>query len=233
MNTTLSALDHVQSTFATLTTPPHSIFFDSSTVPLLDSGDIPIPQLSKILLHHDTTSQTKDAVWRRLVHLARTDKPEWVVIASGLALPGLRRAAARVAHIYPHADVTEGQSEVLAGFLHALRQLDTTRTSICSKLCQAAFSAGRTYARRQIAASRAIQELARTPHIPARGHVDLVLADAVENGTITQIGATIIAATRLDKTPLTTVAEHLGISTYQARKIAKTAAQQLIAELGN
>src|SRR5205085_2367195 len=54
---------------------------------------------------------------------ARAGDPAWTVGLAGIAMPGLRRAAGSLAAAY-RGDPADLQSEVLTGFLAAVRALD-------------------------------------------------------------------------------------------------------------
>jgi hypothetical protein len=69
-------------------------------------------------------------VWRHLVTRARTDGPAWVVVAVGVAMPGLRVTAARLARMYG-GDV---QAAVVAEFLAALRTIDPVPPQVLARI---------------------------------------------------------------------------------------------------
>jgi hypothetical protein len=58
---------------------------------------IPLHELASVLMHPATGFQAREAAWRLLVTNARTGDEKWIVGAVGVALPGLRRAAGRLA----------------------------------------------------------------------------------------------------------------------------------------
>ena len=62
-------------------------------------------------------------MWAELVRRARSGDPAWVVGLVGVAMPGLRRAAATLSASY-RGDPDDLQTEILTGFLAALRALD-------------------------------------------------------------------------------------------------------------
>lgn len=208
MNT--AVLDQIATAFTAICEGSHA-----PTIPAIvcESHDpAGISEVGRILRH--ASARSSDRIWTHLVHQAREHGEPWTVIAAGLALPGLRHAADRVAMVWPYTDVDDGDAEILTGFLAALQTIDCTKGRICSRLCQAAFSAGRSHARRQISAARAQQTAAesRTPP-PPYGHVDLVLARAVREQVITAAEADIIGAIRLDLQSVAKVAAAHGTTT--------------------
>src|SRR5216117_2049207 len=84
---------------------------------------LPLDELKKFLIHNDTPRPVRDTVWRELVVRAPRDGPAWVIATVGLAMPGLRRAAGRLAAGW-RADTADLDGELLAGFLTRLHTLD-------------------------------------------------------------------------------------------------------------
>lgn len=220
---TNSALDHIATAYDVLADGPHA-----PAVPA-DITDTLAPahpgEVAAILYNRSTSPTKRDRIWAHIVGRTRTDNNgEWTVIATGLALPGLRRAAARTARIWPHDDPGDTDAEVLAGFVAALSEVDLARPRICSRLVQAAFSAGRAAARRHIRAAQTRQRaLESSMPPPVSGHVDLVLARAVHEGIITRADAEIIGATRLDHQPLVEEAATQGLTLAELQQIRDTA----------
>ncbi|MQA02171.1 MAG: hypothetical protein GEV07_05400 [Streptosporangiales bacterium] len=98
-------------------------------------------ELKRLLLDRRTSRYVRDAAWRELVHRARVCGPSWTVAAVGVALPGLRRVAGKLACGYT-GDTADLDAEVLTGFLTALRSIDTERPKIALRLCWIAYRAG-------------------------------------------------------------------------------------------
>jgi hypothetical protein len=90
-------LDAAQRAFDLLTCPPAPLAFDGRGFAGLPPRLLPLEELKKILIADRTPRWVRDAVWRELVVRGRRDGPAWVVAAAGLAMPGLRRAAGRLA----------------------------------------------------------------------------------------------------------------------------------------
>jgi len=182
-----------------------------------------ISELSSILLDRATSQEVRDLIWRHIVKWARDKEPYSTLIAIRLALPGIRHAAKRVKAIYPHTADSDAENEVIAGFLTGLSTVDIDEPRICSRLCGSAFSAGRTWARRQIASARAAQtHRSQTPR-PQYGHVDLVLARAVAENIITFTAASLIYRTRFDGDTIAKAAASAGLETTCAIRIRKSA----------
>lgn len=209
MTTTNAGIDHIAASFESMARNPQA-----PTLPAHVAGtNEPImPAGVAAMLHDRSTCPTRrDRIWAHVVNRTRRcGTGEWTVFATGLALPGLRRAAARAVRIWPHDDPGDIDAEVLAGFVTALAEIDLSRPRVCSRLIQAAFSAGRARARRHIHAAHTRQRAREsTMPPPVSGHVDLVLARAVHEGVITRREATIIGATRIeDQTVVQEAATH-------------------------
>ena len=143
-----------------------------------------------LLLHPATSARARNQVWAELVRRARTGDPAWVVGLTGVAMPGLRRAAASLAAAY-RGDPADLQTEVLTGFLAAVRALDPDdldRVPLASRLCWAAWRAGQALAYADAGYASRRRDLAEWrdgPDLPW-GHPDFVLAAAVRRGVLTR-----------------------------------------------
>src|SRR5581483_6167354 len=126
-----------------------------------------------------TSARARNQVWAELIRRARAGDPAWTVGLAGIAMPGLRRAAGSLAAAY-RGDPADLQSEVLTGFLAAVRALDLDdleSVPLASRLCWAAWRAGQAlafadadYARRR----RDLGDQSGAPFLPW-GHPDFVL----------------------------------------------------------
>ncbi|MFI6263250.1 hypothetical protein [Micromonospora sp. NPDC051006] len=191
-----SALTTAEKAFELLTCEPAPLVFDARAIPGLPDTTVPLDQLRRLLLFERYDSDTTDALWRQLAHHARERGPAWVVGAIGVALPALTRLASRISRGHArHADDVD--SEVLAGFLQALRTANLAPPRLWLRLCWAAWRAGVA-----VIKSDDGEELpldlstgSRSPRMPY-GHPDLLLGRAVAAGLITAEAAELISATR-------------------------------------
>lgn len=225
----LSPLDSADAAFRLLLRGPQPLALDGKQIGgTLPPRTIRLDELKRILLLPSAGARTRDAAWAALIRQARHDGPAWVIGATGVAMPGLRRAAGVLARGYG-GDTADLDAEILAGFLAALRTVDISRRSIALRLRWAAYRAG--------AAFRYADAGPGSPHdIPVvtaaasrpPGHPDLVLADAVAQGIISAADAGLIAATRLESIPLTTAARHLDLP-YDTARMRRSRAESRIA----
>jgi hypothetical protein len=225
-----TALTQADDHFALLVCQPAPLSFDARPIPGLPDRMLPLDELRKQLLA-GVSVETSDAVWQQLAHHARHWGPAWVVGAVGVAIPGLTRMAARLSNGVPEL-AEDIDSELLAGFLQALRsdQLDPPR--IWLRLCWAAWRAGRT-ARRSDTTMELPADLpcgGSAPHRPY-GHPDLILGRAVAAGIITQPQADLIGATRLGGILVEQIAAEQGVSASVIRMRRKRAERTLIKAL--
>ena len=163
---------------------------------------VALPRLRAWMLTHRAAYAARDAVWRDLVTRARSDGPQWVIAAIGMAMPALVRFAGGLARGY-RGDPDDLDAEIVTGFLDALRSVDLDAGRLHARLCWAGFRAG-------IAARNAdnpyllvgdVEQLSgAAPHLPY-GHPDLIVARAVAAGVIDRDDADLIVASRLDRTP--------------------------------
>lgn len=207
-----SALGQAEQAFAVLTCEPAPLSFDARPVPGLPDTTVPLDQLRRLLLANLYDSDTTDAMWRQLALHAREWGPAWVVGAIGVALPALTHFAATISRGHPrHAEDVD--SEVLAGFLQALRTADLNRPRLWVRLCWAAWRAGVT-----VVTHRDSEQLppdlstgSRTPKMPY-GHPDLLLGRAAAAGLITSEAAELISATRLGDALIEQLAAEQGVT---------------------
>ena len=175
---------------------------------------VPLDEITVLLLRPGVSAAARNKVWAELVRRARTGSPAWMVGLAGVALPGLTRAVGDLAAAY-HGDNRDLQTEVLAGFLDAVRSLDPDGLDdipLASRLMWAAFRAGRALAYADAAWAgrrRDLDDDWQPPPRPA-GHPDFVLAAAVRRGVITAADAQLIGASRLEGIPLSRLAAATG-----------------------
>ena len=127
----LSPLDSADAAFRALTTGPQPLALHAAALaPGLPDRLVPLDELRVLLLHPATGARARNKVWAELVRRARSGSPAWVVGLVGVAMPGLRRAAATLSAGY-RGDGADLQTEILTGFLAARRGLDpaTSTTS--------------------------------------------------------------------------------------------------------
>ncbi len=206
-----SALTSAETAFALLTCEPAPLAFDARPVPGLPNRTMPLNELRELLIRAPHYVETTDALWRQLAGHARNWGPAWVVGAVGVALPGLTRMAARITRTYPrHRDDID--SELLAGFLCALKTAELQPPRVWLRLCWAAWRAGVS-----VVKGEPTEELptdlptgSRSPTRPY-GHPELILGRAVAAGVVTAEQADLIADTRFGDTLVEQLATELGV----------------------
>jgi hypothetical protein len=216
-NGTTTALSTAEMAFELLTCEPAPLVFDARPVPGLPDRTMPLNELRKLMLFERYDSDTTDALWRQLAHHAREWGAAWVVGAIGVALPALTHLAAKVSRGNArHADDVD--SEVLAGFLHALRTADLESPRLWLRLCWAAWRAGVT-----VVKGTDTEELpldltsgSRLPSLPY-GHPDLLLGRAAAAGVISAEAAELISATRFGDALIEQLAAEQGVTASSLR----------------
>ncbi|GAA4616053.1 hypothetical protein GCM10023195_71160 [Actinoallomurus liliacearum] len=181
----------------------------------------------------------RDAVWRELVRLSREHGEPWPTIAIGIALPGLRTAAARLTRGYA-GDSGDLDAELVTAFYEALRSADIGRHNVCGGLRAVAYNQVRRMRYGTVSYSARTVDLDALPEsiapVTRCGHPDMVLAKAVRAAVIDRREAELIGATRLEDLPLTTVAKKLGMAVTTAwcrRRSAETRLASWIKENDN
>lgn len=223
-----SPLEEVAATVRLLCTGPGPLAVDGRKLGCgLPRRMIRLDELASVLAHPSCGHEARHRVWALLVDRARTEGPAWVVGVVAVALPGLRRAAARLAHSHNRADV---EADLLVGFLGALPQVDVTRPGVCARL----INAGQTHARAALRAQEAAgagegrSGPGSAPPPPLAGHPDLVLAKAVRHGVITVAEAALIGETRLEQTSLAAYADRVGLTRWAAYLRRRRAESRLV-----
>ena len=162
--------------------------------------------LRDLLLRPDTPLPVRDVVWRELIRRARADRSSWLVVALGMAMPGLRREV-RGLLVSFRGDRDDLESAVAEGFVTELYRVDLAEKALCARLVRAGRRAGVKQAYQDAAMDGAAwsQFASRAPQAPY-GHPDLVLVDALRKGVLTQEEAWLIGTTRLEGVPVDQVA---------------------------
>jgi len=205
---TPSPLGAVSAAFRLLTTGPRPLALHGASL----SGElpnrlVPLDEMRTVLLQPATSTTARNAVWAELVRRALAGSPAWTVALAGVALPGLYRAAASLTAA-GRTDPADLETEVLTGFLTALRQLDPDDLDgipLASRLIWAAYRAGARLAWADAAWAARRSDLSEDGSGPPPrpwGHPDFVLAAAVCRGVITAADAELIGASRLEGIPL-------------------------------
>src|SRR6266545_5001760 len=216
-----SALRAAQRTFTLVTAEPTNLYLQGEDFgDELPSGRIALPRLRDLLLAPSTSLPTRDAVWRELIERARADRSTWVVMAVGMAMPGLRRCLRELKLAFL-GDPTDLESEIAKGFLEALNTIDVTEWALCARLvyAEAAFDGARW------------EEFDSRAPIPPWGHPDFLLLGAVDAGVITEAEAKLIATTRLEDVPVDQVAAFLRERTNTVVQRRRRAENRLAAAL--
>lgn len=198
--------------FHLICTEPTRLLFDAIGYAGLPQQSINPVELRKRLLAGDIRPATVDEVWRGLVRRARRPRPagdEWTVVAVGVAVPGLKRAAGELAYGW-RGDTSDIDAAMLGAFAHRLRTLDLEQPRVLGKLLDAAIRAG---AKARAAEGdrdviRVEQAWSRAPLRPW-DHPDWVLQRAVAAGVIDRTEARLIGDTWLEDQPLSVVAAAL------------------------
>jgi hypothetical protein len=227
-----SALRAAQHTFTLVTAEPTNLCLHGEDFgDDLPAGPIALPRLRDLLLAPSTSLSTRDAVWRDLIERARADRSTWVVMAVGMAMPGLRRCLRELKLAFD-GDPADLESEIAKGFLEALNTVDVSEYALCARLVRAAHKAGvrLVYAEAAFDGARWEEFDSRAP-VPPWGHPDFLLLGAVDAGVITDDEAKLIATTRLENVPIDQIAALLRERTNTVVQRRRRAENRLAAAL--
>ncbi|MFD0856879.1 hypothetical protein ACFQ07_31895 [Actinomadura adrarensis] len=168
-------------------------------------------------------------MWAELITRARDGGPAWTVGCVGVAMPGLKLVAARMIKNRPawyiEAHTDDIAAELLTEFLAQLKRIDIHRPDIAARLmCWARKGALRirSHERRDLP-----RDPATLPAAPAtsEGTPESVLENAVRQGVISPLEATLICTTRLDRRTVPDLARERAIPAhrlYRERAAAET-----------
>ncbi|WP_370372934.1 hypothetical protein [Catenulispora sp. GP43] len=136
------------------TCPSHFALFESidihirssdirSSIVLADgsSGPVAVADVRAILSNPDTSVEASDAVWSELIIRARMQRDPWQLVAIWAMTSGLRAASWRLSQ-HGRVDYADAQSEIVLGFLEALRTIDVDASRLGRTLWRAASSHG-------------------------------------------------------------------------------------------
>ncbi|MFY1703035.1 hypothetical protein ACN28G_15030 [Micromonospora sp. WMMA1923] len=226
--TTDTALTTAETAFGLLTCQPAPLVFDARPVPGLPDRTMPLDELRALLVFERHDSDTTDALWRQLACQAREWGSAWVAGAIGVALPALTHLAAKISRGQArHADDVD--SEVLTGFLQALRTADLAAPRLWLRLCWAAWRAGVTVVK-GVDSEELPLDLpsgSRSPRMPY-GHPDLLLGRAAAAGLISADAAELISATRFGDALIEQLAVEQGV-TAPALRMRRRRAERIVA----
>lgn len=220
-----SALQVAQRVFALSTAEPTNLFLHRENLGEgvaedLPAGRILLRPLRDLLLSPLTSSATRDAVWRELIRRARADRSAWLVVALGMAMPGLRRVV-RGLSLTVRGDRDDLESAVAEGFVTELYRVDVDGKALCARLIRAGHRAGVRQAYQDAAIEGAAwSDFASQPPPAPWGHPDFVLIDAVRAGVLSTQEAWLIGVTRLEGILIEEVATATGerTNTVTARR---------------
>jgi hypothetical protein len=226
-----SAITAADEAFAVLVARPAPLAFDARGIPGLPHRHVDLMELRKLLIGQAIRGPAVDQTWRRLATQARNWGPAWVIAAVGMAVPGLNGIAARLSTGQPQI-AEDIDSEVVAGFLQALRTEDLNPPRVWLRLMWAAYRSGDRVRR-----VREVVELpadlptgGSTPHVPY-GHPDLLLGRAVVAGILTAYEAALIGDTRIGEVLIEQLADEQGTTAQVLRMRRQRAERVLLAAL--
>ncbi|GIH16147.1 hypothetical protein [Rugosimonospora africana] len=223
-----TALAAAERAFQLLACEPRPLALDCRGLPHLPQREVPLGKLRDLMVCDETSPQARDAVWRRLVPLARSGDPEWRVAVVGMALPGLRRMAGLLARGW-HGDSCDRDSEMISGFLDRLADLDLSHDRIAGKLVDAGARAVKDAMQREASAPTiAVHATWSLPPRPPADHPEWVLVRAVAAGVLSPEDWYLISRTRLEDETVQAVAGRLGVSAAVAGAWRRQAEQKLV-----
>lgn len=193
--------------------------------PYTDACPMDLLELRELLLGGTLAREVRDRVWRLVIRDARVHE-EWMVAALGLAMPALIACAKQLGEGLNRHQRDEVSAELVAGFVTAIRHVNTSWCRLPWMLRCRAHRAG-------LVARKAIQ-VEPVPEVPqgqapagASGNPDEVLERAVARGLLSREEADLIGRTRLEGASLVEVARERDCTYWKLAKIRSRAEQKL------
>ncbi|WP_395111660.1 hypothetical protein [Actinomadura sp. SCN-SB] len=228
-----NALKVAENTFKLLTTGPGPLALDGRELGHgLPARKIDLAELRDRLLAKTANDAFKDAVWAELVTRSRTGKAAWTIGCIGVAMPGLKRIAAReIEHMPPwsirdHLD--DLVSQLLTEFVAQLPHIDLQRPNIAPRLLFAAHKKATRALRRghrYLPSDPALMPTGATSPPIANPDPEDFLKRAVHREIISPAAASLITATRLNGRTVQELSREQGIPSnrlYRQRAAAET-----------
>ncbi|MDS0139686.1 MULTISPECIES: hypothetical protein [unclassified Amycolatopsis] len=196
------------------------------------SEDLPDRKLSLVELVElarstTTTSDAKAAIWAEAVRRTQTEPRLWLPVAVAMMAPELSFMTRQFVD-ENGADSEDVLGDLFLGFLEALRGADPDMRRLLTHLKRVTRARATQPSVGRVAGYGAIPAVRAVPLSSPAGHVDLVLADAVEHHFLTRAEAELIARTHFEKLALSVVARELGFPPGQAAAARYHAERKLI-----
>lgn len=195
----------------------------------LPPGPLAMRDLRPLMLDPAANPALRDALWRELAHLARTNGDVWLLAAIWMMIPGFRKISARLSPSVS-GERNDIEAEIIAGFSETLHTVDLGREKLSAHLWWAAYRHGQR-ARDMFTGSREIpvEDIDQAASAQAgSGEHDGLLGEAVHAGVISASEAELISRTRLEGERLGAVAQQLGLR-YHACAQRRTRAEGRLA----
>lgn len=209
-----SYLDTIDDAFHALAKADPTLGIDGTTTHCdLPQRFIPAIELRSVLLHPSVSYAARDAAWAELI--ARIDGSDAAtLVVLGVLIPGLKRAGGQLVRRTPDGIGDDIDAELVTGALEGLAA-GVGSTRIASKLLTHAVRR----ARRLVANQRRFNQARDGIHVDSwdTSSPEAALDLAVQDGTITEAEAELIAVTRIEGRSTDSLAEELGISVETLR----------------
>jgi hypothetical protein len=216
-STAASPLEEVDAAFFELAAGPWPLRLPAGLVTARPGvPDLPVDEVRARLAHPGVPAGVRARVWGEVVRRFRERGEPWATVAVGLAVPGLRRALARLPGL-AELDRAALERAALAAVGEELAAVDAADPEIGVRLIRAGELAGHRLVhaalreRRRAAGARAADALS----LPGAARAYAVVERAVGAGVLSPAEGELITRTRLDGERVAAVAARQGISSRQ------------------
>lgn len=172
---------------------------------------MPLADARRLLLAREAEPAWRDAIWSSLISRAQVNGGAWELAAVWMTTPGLRKLAGILHRRNAAADIKEIDSEILLGFIEALRAIDPKKERSGARLWWGAFRRGQdacARSRRELPVGDVELVAGNPPAVESSG---TSLSEAVHDGVISVPEADLINRTRIEGERLGAIAERLGL----------------------
>lgn len=108
----VSPLEEVESAFLALASLPWPLTLPGSLLPEPEAGVLAVTRVRSRMAHPSCTAEARARVWREVLRRRQAHGEPWGTVAVGFAIPGLRRALARLPRL-AEVEACELEQEVL------------------------------------------------------------------------------------------------------------------------
>lgn len=187
-------------------------------------------EVRALLMHRSVDYPTSNEALGWIVAKAQTDGQRWLLVATGMVMPGIKARTKGLARWCREAGdgLADMEAEALGGVMAATLRMSPLRPKLAANIVWAGFGSARRFVERHMR-ERAQCTLPcdwRAP-VGRSGHADLVLSEARSAGVLDEREEALIGETRLGQERIVSLARSQGRRPEAVRKQRRRAELRL------